>query len=155
MGKGFRKFFRGFLVLLFVYGLISVGRFTFHSFQSATDANIIFSIFMVGLFTFLSLFFGLMILSPIFKAMAFADAENIIASVKVISKTTKTSVTTGSGSTKHHIAFEFPDGTRKNFEIAVEVANTILEGESGTLTYRESGQHLFFVGFERQTQQLN
>ena len=50
----------------------------------------------------------------------------------------------------HFLSFEFPDGTRKNFKVDVTQFNTIIENETGILTYRECGDWLRFVDFQRQ-----
>lgn len=52
-------------------------------------------------------------------------------------------------SSSYFIAFSFPDGTRKNLPVSVEEYNTIAEGETGILTYRQDAKYIWFVSFQR------
>jgi hypothetical protein len=70
----------------------------------------------------------------------------------VIAKTTEVSKEIGSAAkinTIYYVAFQFSDGSRKNFNVDVNTFNTIAENDSGTLTYRQSGDSLFFVAYTR------
>ena len=82
------------------------------------------------------------------KDKAFKSASDMTALVKVVSRVVERQ---GRSLNAYHIAFEFPDGARKSFEVKLDQYNTITENETGTLTYRESGKYLFFVSFDRQT----
>ncbi|MDR3345002.1 MAG: DUF2500 domain-containing protein [Oscillospiraceae bacterium] len=81
---------------------------------------------------------------------AFASSPNLSSKVKVISKLAQ--VTGGRYSTNLFVvAFEFPDGNRKNFPVDMANFSMIVENDIGTLTYKEQGTYLFFVSFQRQT----
>jgi len=72
-------------------------------------------------------------------------------SVKVISKTNEVSRAYGSNEevkTTHYISFQFPDGSRKNFEVDVSTYNIILENDFGILKYKEMDNTLYFVDFQ-------
>ena len=45
------------------------------------------------------------------------------------------------------IAFELPDGTRKNIQMNANQYNVIGENEKGVLTYKENGTYIGFVDF--------
>ena len=90
-----------------------------------------------------------MIRESISEKKAFEIAQNITEFGKVISKTIDQSSFRGT-STKHFVAFEFHSGRRKNFEVSLSDANTILENDAGMVTYKEHGEHLFLIKFQRQ-----
>ena len=50
----------------------------------------------------------------------------------------------------YHVAFALPSGERKNFTPLPALYNTVSEGETGMLTYKEHGEYLFFVHFKSQ-----
>jgi len=84
-----------------------------------------------------------------------------IAQVEVIGKRTHTSHSTkGSTSTFYLVNFKFLGGDEKEFKItsktrsAAEIYNSMQEGDTGTLTYKElknatKFDHRFFVSFEK------
>ena len=78
----------------------------------------------------------------------FKTALSLTATVKVVSKEFET---VKKGASKHYIAFEFPDRTRKSFQVDIKNYNTILEGDTGLLYYKEQGDRVWFVEFQRQT----
>ena len=58
----------------------------------------------------------------------------IESTVKVISKTSKVSKDCGNHNpiiTTYYLSFQFPDNSRKNFEVDVSTYNTVLENETG------------------------
>jgi len=101
----------------------------------------------IFLFVLFFLIFLITLISVNRKDKAFGSAPDMTAFVKVVSRVVER---TGQTSNEYYIAFEFPDGTRKNFELKRDQYNSIVENEAGTLTYRESGKYLFFVSFQRQ-----
>ena len=51
---------------------------------------------------------------------------------------------------RSYITFTLPDGERKDFEVSAHTYNTVMENDSGLLTFRESQNGRFFVRFARQ-----
>ena len=49
-----------------------------------------------------------------------------------------------------HLAFEFPNGVRKDFTVELSIYNILQEGEQGILTYKEQGDYRIFINFARQ-----
>lgn len=70
---------------------------------------------------------------------------SIFQNVKVISKTQEHQ----SLATKHYITFEFEDGTRKTVHSNIQLYGSILEGEIGTLSYREYLNYAYVVDFKK------
>ena len=72
----------------------------------------------------------------------------VTTDAKVFSKTTEV---TGVDFTvtRYHVSFEIPDGTRHSFRVFVNQYNTIAEGETGILTYKEQILGLKLISFER------
>ncbi|MCL2392759.1 MAG: DUF2500 domain-containing protein [Oscillospiraceae bacterium] len=50
---------------------------------------------------------------------------------------------------EYYVSFEF-NGRRENAEIDVSLYNTLIEGDSGTLTYKEDSDEFIFVNFQPQ-----
>lgn len=83
-------------------------------------------------------------------AKQFTASPEIKTFAKVISKYQPTS-SRKSFSSMLSIAFEFPDGSRKNIKVlSSDSFNTILEKEEGLLTYKEFHGTLHFINFEPQ-----
>ena len=81
------------------------------------------------------------------------NAEEMSASVKVMSKTSEVSKELGRGlpiNTFYYISFLFSDGSRKNFNVNINTYNTIMENDTGILTYKQNGNVLFFIDFQHQ-----
>ena len=73
--------------------------------------------------------------------------------VTVFAKTNEVSKTFGQYApinTIYHVSFEFPDGARRSFPVDVSLYNSIMEKETGILTYKVHGETYFFIGFQRQ-----
>ena len=70
---------------------------------------------------------------------------SIVQNVKVISKTQEHQ----SLGTRDYITFEFEDGTRKTMHSNIQLYGSILEGEIGTLYYREYQNYAYVVDFQR------
>ena len=68
------------------------------------------------------------------------------AFVRILAKT----LDVNAGYATHYVSFEFPDGARKNFQVNVEQYNSVVENETGTLTYKGFEKHLIFVNFQCQ-----
>ena len=49
------------------------------------------------------------------------------------------------------ISFELSDGNRRNFTVSIEQFNLISENDIGILSYKEQGDHLFLIDFQRQS----
>lgn len=49
-----------------------------------------------------------------------------------------------------YVAFEFPDGSRKDFECDMSIYLTLKEGDSGNLTYKEKDGFRIFINFMRE-----
>ena len=94
---------------------------------------------------------------------AWDNTPEINEKVKAFCKTTKTSggnwVSNGDESgggytssvtTQHFISFEFPDKSRKSFEVGAEEYILITENDAGVLTYKEYGGNLYFIGFKHE-----
>jgi len=45
------------------------------------------------------------------------------------------------------VAFQFPNGERKNFRLPMDSFNSLIAGETGMLTYKEYNGELFFLHF--------
>lgn len=69
----------------------------------------------------------------------------IVQNVKVISKTQEHQ----SLGTRDYITFEFEDGTRKTMHSNIQLYGSILEGEIGTLSYREYQNYAYVIDFQR------
>ena len=55
--------------------------------------------------------------------------------------------------TRYYLTFEFPDGSRKSFRVkSLELLNTTVENDMGTLTYKEYGGEKMFISFVRDIQ---
>ena len=90
------------------------------------------------------------------------------APVKVLSKAFSNSVAaTGktrrpnAGTTHFYVSFLFPDGSRKNVDVCIDVYNTIMENETGILTYKLQPEkfvkvrgEIIFVNFKPDTNDL-
>ena len=48
-----------------------------------------------------------------------------------------------------HLAFELPNGVRKDFTVDLPTYNVIGQGEEGILTYKEQGDVRVFVNFQK------
>jgi len=68
----------------------------------------------------------------------------LITDAKVVSKVSGLGVT----ATYFYVSFEFSDGTRENFSVFVNQYNSVVEGETGTLTYKKYKHHLKFIDFK-------
>lgn len=66
----------------------------------------------------------------------------------LVSKTKEIGFRSYSSPTISYLVFEFPDGTRKDFEVDSSTYNTILKGEEGILTYKELNDTRVFVSFQ-------
>lgn len=128
---------------IYAIGIIAIGYWMFHSVHSNTGG---LSIFIFLIWTVLG---GLpMVQGP--KHMKFADSPEKSEVVKVISKASNTGGSDVAIVTTYFVSFEFPDGNRKNFSVNIAQYNTILENEVGLLTYKEHGNDLMFINFQRQ-----
>ena len=122
---------------------------------SEDTAEIVFSIFMIAVLGFLYFFCGGLIGKIIIEKIRFSSSANLTAFVKVVSKSLNTEThyvgVIPQIIEKHLVTFEFPGGARQHFIVNIANYNTILENDSGILTYRVSKNLFFFVKFERQT----
>jgi len=78
----------------------------------------------------------------------FRDATERQELVKTISKLTRGIGNLSLTGSQHIIAFEFSDRTRKAFEVDTIQYSIIVEGDTGLLTYKQNGEHFYFVAFE-------
>lgn len=46
------------------------------------------------------------------------------------------------------ITFELPDNRLITFIVPINLFNSVFENETGTLTYKEQGKHIYFINFE-------
>ncbi len=76
------------------------------------------------------------------------ELPDLSAEVFAISKSKKTVGNRFSTGNIFYVGFEFSDGERKNFRVSHDDYALIEKGEKGQLTYKESGEHLFFVKFK-------
>ena len=74
-----------------------------------------------------------------------AETPILTAHAKVISKTSQTEA--GAFLTRNFISFEF-NNRRENFEVDVSQFNTIVENETGVLSYKEFQNRFIFSAFE-------
>ncbi len=68
---------------------------------------------------------------------------------KAVSKTYQIRGSERATRTNYYISFEFPCGNRYNFPVDLGSFNTILEDENGILTYKQKGQYMYYVSFQR------
>ena len=141
-----------FLIILLIYNIAFPQKAVIAKYL---DGNRFVAAFLIIVVGFVILIFSQQILTLLFKKNLCNSLPNLDTPAKVISRTSE-ETSYGKGgrnvSTNYFIAFELPDGTRKNFEVKIDQYNTILEDETGTLTYRESGTYLFFGTFQRHPQ---
>jgi len=78
----------------------------------------------------------------------YRDATEHQNIVKAISKFTRGFGNLSLSGSQHIIAFEFSDRTRKTFEVDTIQYSVIIEGDTGLLTYKQNGDHFYFVAFE-------
>ena len=82
------------------------------------------------------------------KEIGLDKAQETSEIAKVISKASKTD---GSGAyvgSTFYVGFEISNGTRKNFKLNIRQYNSVMEGETGKLTYKEYKDALSFVDFK-------
>ena len=82
--------------------------------------------------------------------IAHAALPEIETPATLINKTQKTVGDHYSTGTVFYVAFELPDGDRKNFKVDSDTYATVEKGDTGMLTYKEGGKYRFFVRFKRQ-----
>ena len=51
--------------------------------------------------------------------------------------------------TRHYITFEFTDGTRRTLVVPAKSYGCIIEGESGTVSYKKNNNLDIFIDFQR------
>lgn len=71
-----------------------------------------------------------------------------IKSLPILSKNAKV-ISKTRGPANFHITFEFADGTRKTLRTTVQSYGSMLEGENGTLFYKEYKKFVRFIDFQR------
>jgi hypothetical protein len=76
----------------------------------------------------------------------FQTGQQIECESKVIAKTLQVKGA-NSSRTDYYASFELPNGIRQNFPVNVNIYNTLVENEPGTLIYRQNGNTVFFVEF--------
>ena len=69
----------------------------------------------------------------------------------VIAKTSQVYGNFFATETEYHISFEFSNKQRRSFSVEATQHNLIAEGETGLLTYKQFGEHFFFVSFQPTT----
>jgi len=84
----------------------------------------------------------------IIAANTYRDATKHQAFAKVISKLTRGFGNLSLTGSQHLIAFEFSDKVRRTFEVDTMQYSIIIEGDAGLLTYKQNGEHFYFVAFE-------
>jgi len=84
----------------------------------------------------------------IIASKTYKDATKHQAFVKVISKLTRGFGNLSLTGSQHLIAFEFSDKVRRTFEVDTMQYSIIIEGDAGLLTYKQNGEHFYFVAFE-------
>lgn len=82
-----------------------------------------------------------------FMGKAFDKVSVIKANAKLISKCIE--VREQYVTSFHYLTFELDNGNRKVFHVEGETYNSILENESGTISYKEYNKHLLFLNFKR------
>jgi len=83
------------------------------------------------------------------------DSPEIKTSAEVVSKTSEISETfsmyrIGIINTRYYVSFQFPDSSRKNFNVDLNTYSTIAENDVGMLTYKQNGDTVYFVSFQPQ-----
>ena len=146
-----------FIKIVYAIGVIGLGYLLCFGIVNGEDRNAITSIA-----TFFTLWVSLggILVGAMSSWQEFKLLPEQTALTKVLKKTMKISGEDYVGSdtssyktpvtTSYFISFEFTDGTRKNFQVDVNCYNTLLENDTGILTYKENGASLLFVGFQRQ-----
>ena len=148
---------------LYILGIVAlVIAFGFWGFNSNFEVVLFLILFSVWIFGGIFIY-GIRSMKPLEELKKSPEQT---ANVKVIGKVTEVSGgglmvgDDGSGTTAypnpvimlHFISFEFPVGTRKNFQVNVNQYNSVTENETGTLTYKEHENDLMFIDFQSQSQ---
>ena len=77
------------------------------------------------------------------------ELENTATHQEIVRVVAKTSQLDGSFfTTTYIVAFELPNKVRKAFDIDKTHYSTIVEGETGLLTYKQNSEQLHFVHFQ-------
>ena len=77
------------------------------------------------------------------------DLPILTESAKVISKNTSVTGSMYFVSTVHHVTFELANNTRKTLRTSAQFYGSILEGESGIVSYKEYKKFAQFIDFQR------
>jgi len=96
----------------------------------------------------------LVMIPQLIKHNRIDSLPKLTTSAKVITKTSAVSKGYGENqtiNTIYYVAFQFPDNSRNNFCVDINTYNTVIENDTGLLTYKQSGNNLFFVSFEPQS----
>ena len=140
------------ILIAIVFVIFHVIAFPDGRFVGSADnvIEIVAMITIFGLFPILYLFSWTYRLTrkEIVAAATFRDATEHKIPVKVISKLTRGFGNLSLTGSQHIIAFEFPDRTRKSFEVDTIQYSVIVEGDTGLLTYKRNREHHYFVAFE-------
>ena len=157
MSKDTFKKVRGFAIFLFI--LVGVGLLII--FPALNSMGYIGTVAVViGVFAsfFLPVVVGTLVISSCterFYRNYYERLPERTARARVLAKTTESS---GGGVapeghthaviTHHFVSFEF-NSRRENFVVDVSVFNTLIENETGVLTYKETEDELLFIDFKR------
>ena len=53
--------------------------------------------------------------------------------------------------TLYYVSFQFSDNSRKNLNVDIDTYNTVMENETGVLTFKQDSETLYFISFQTQT----
>lgn len=130
--------------LIYILGILAFGFGTFY-FDGEWRAILITlgAIWLVG---------GFLLSAFSSEAKKKAAAAEFIAQAKVVSKATNASAGSvdsygyRAGITRYFASFEF-NGRRENFEVNIAQYNSIVENETGILTYKEVDDRYIYINF--------
>ena len=131
-------------LIMTILGAIAIGYSLFHASVFLSDS----SPWVMGDILFITaiIWLPIAVLSIIFKIRevinikAFEAAMQIDIFARIVSKHIDNHY--------YYIKFECPDGTHKQFEVEYSLYASTFEKDTGTLTYKENGNKLFFIDFQ-------
>jgi hypothetical protein len=84
-------------------------------------------------FIFIAIMVGIIILLIVSSFISIASSPRLAREARVIGKRLYVSGGTNGSSTSYYATFEFPDGSREEFNVGSQIYGMIAEGDMGTL----------------------
>jgi len=144
--------FLGTIIIGLIYGIIHTIAFPHGRYVRWLGGGAGDSIGLHGIVIFIVLCMGIpCLLATRTEFRKVALYANAIARQDIATAITKASKVYGSAhgvGTMYYLTFELPGRERKTFEVELMQYNIVIEGETGFLTYKQNGEHLYFLEFK-------